>query len=48
MPVMSAASQMVGADGLAIDGAVHEGELAVRHVEERAWIERAASPNLVL
>jgi hypothetical protein len=31
---------MVVADGLAIDGAVHEGEPAVLHVEERAWIER--------
>ena len=31
---------MVGADGLAIDGAVHEGELAVLHVEAGAWIER--------
>jgi hypothetical protein len=37
---MSAASQMLGADGLAIDGAVREGELVVLHVEERVWIER--------
>jgi hypothetical protein len=40
MSGMSAASQMVGADGLAIDGAVRESELAGLHVEERAWIER--------
>jgi hypothetical protein len=32
---MSAASQMLGSDGLAIDGAVREGELVVLHVEER-------------
>jgi hypothetical protein len=31
---------MVPADGLAIDGAVHEGELAVLNVEERPGIER--------
>jgi hypothetical protein len=33
---------MLGADGLAIDGALHEGELAILHVEERAWIERGS------